>query len=439
MKRISIFCTILFVFVIGCGTSVDHNAETEELPAFDVDLNDSDQASTTEENENSFEEQGSVINIDWKQAYAEYLDSLDEEANCALLYINDDTIPELIIKDKAVVTCGVDGIDVLVFENASCSFHERENLIKLIEENKESEMCYENIYEISEGMWTIVHSGEIFDRYYATLFVDETKCKWDGNDISAQEYIYETEKSFPLEDSCSYLSGFSPAELHKYLNNDNKISYKERFKETIETGMFHVPWSNLAYNKYAIMNVGNDESVELIGYIKKDLNNGIYENSCSIITYWNGILSIPYSLNVDSLSVNNALLDIYNGTVYTCSVFPRWNGYDFIKIENGTILNIYSVENYWAPGVSEEEEPDSIESNEEENGDSIYINGIPTNIEVWEKLYKDISDVRSSNLASLNEESLYTSDKFTPELYDCITFTELNEALDEGVIIKQSE
>ena len=101
----------------------------------------------------------------WQEAYAAYIDSAAaaDYDGYALLYINEDNIPEMVAADRA----GTRGLSILLFQNGQwvekrffrqeVSYMERENM--LCDSSGILGRFYDTVYSISGGRLNVVVEG----------------------------------------------------------------------------------------------------------------------------------------------------------------------------------------------------------------------------------------------------------------------------------------
>lgn len=172
----------------------DLKKDNNEKPQ-DVDAESGDDAKSGDDDEKSDDNQE---DIDWQELYLDYMKQNRDYDNggvrCALVNVNDDDIPELIIvgdceaMGNILVTCSERGINDAFTSRLSFSFIERGNL--LLNSDGHMGYYYDNIFSIEDGEWVMNESG------WCGLLADddgapiegEYEISWNDSPVSKEEY-----------------------------------------------------------------------------------------------------------------------------------------------------------------------------------------------------------------------------------------------------------
>jgi|GEM_PF-6006820 len=184
----------------------------------------------------SYEKQKNVIPQMWKQLYLDEIDTLMEEYpnirdyECfSLLYINDDDVPELEFtppgrSGSTIYTVSNDKLES--FSSGFIEYYiERQNLF--YNRYRLSDGSWDEICCIKNGMFSVVHKGEINPQSYnveGTPIRDATGeviyvYIWDEAEVSASEYneklalVFDEAKAIPL-----YLNRKTEKEIVELIN-----------------------------------------------------------------------------------------------------------------------------------------------------------------------------------------------------------------------------
>lgn len=126
----------------------------------------------------------------WVQAYISYLKSSGYSEEAALIYVDNDDIPELVLSDGVeaggcrILTYHAGNIDILQTNRLNFVYVPYSGIL----DNSDGHMdyYYDYIYEIRNGKWESIAVGEYEgyidgDEYILTYF-------WNGDEVSEDEY-----------------------------------------------------------------------------------------------------------------------------------------------------------------------------------------------------------------------------------------------------------
>lgn len=191
MKRLIIVSIVVIIIfgICGCAQTVNDTpaAETENI--------------ATENTEVEVEEEKDA---GWQIAYAEYIESIEWASfnEYALIYVDEDDIPELVIYTGTYATACIvltfhnGEVDALQTWSLQCNYIEKENLYW--DGGGHMGEFYDRVYTIENGKWVHVAGGEYIAK---DLLVEEYDYVWEGEAVSEDEYyeslnaVYDTDKN----------------------------------------------------------------------------------------------------------------------------------------------------------------------------------------------------------------------------------------------------
>lgn len=167
----------------------------------------------------------------WKKAYQEYLSlneilhNIEDSAVFWLAYINDDSVPELIIDTRIVAG----GCHVLTYHNGKVgsvligstgipAYIEKENL--LLDSAGHQGNYYDTVYTIHDGRWQQVYHAENYEYPSLNYDVDQQFIRTyhiNDHEVSKHEYDSTLNKHFDTTQSIRLINGTSVKELMKTL------------------------------------------------------------------------------------------------------------------------------------------------------------------------------------------------------------------------------
>ena len=154
----------------------------------------------------------------WQDAYTDYLiKNGGENDTYALIYVNDDSVPELVIDSGIeasgcrILTYSAGKVNVLTTRRLGFTYIPRGN--KLCNSDGNMNSYYDDVYEIRDGMWVCIARGEYFG--YLSGWNDILKryvCRyyrWNGQTTDIGQYmvklsqVYESHRAVGVEEGCS--------------------------------------------------------------------------------------------------------------------------------------------------------------------------------------------------------------------------------------------
>ena len=154
----------------------------------------------------------------WRSAYRSYiLNKADDSDTFALIDVNDDDIPELVI-DSGVEAAGCriltyDGSKVNVLNTRRLGFTYIERGNRLCNSDGSQDQYYDDVYEIRNGRWVCIARGEyygylsgwsdVIQRYVCRYYV------WNGQQTSIDQYlislsaVYDSQRAVGVEEGYS--------------------------------------------------------------------------------------------------------------------------------------------------------------------------------------------------------------------------------------------
>ncbi len=152
----------------------------------------------------------------WKKAYLEWLERYaDVNQTYDLLYVNNDSIPELAVHSGAeaggcqILTYANGAVDVLQTQRLDFSYIKRGN--KLNNSAGHMDNYYDIVYEIRNGKWTCIAHGEyygagnwneVLGRYICENYV------WNGQQVSIAEYLNALSQVYPSQQAVQPAFGY---------------------------------------------------------------------------------------------------------------------------------------------------------------------------------------------------------------------------------------
>ncbi|MCL1914116.1 MAG: hypothetical protein FWG10_09645 [Eubacteriaceae bacterium] len=155
----------------------------------------------------------------WENAYINFLFSATtdrEMAQCALIYIDDDDIPELVVNFGAMA----DGAMVCTFNNGQISsaslfpyslyYLERQNVF--LDRAGRMDSYYDTVYAIIEGQFVDIAKGEYGAKDNTDVEYDSSgepvyQYYWNGVEVEKVNYLELLNQVFPMQPSFSLVEG----------------------------------------------------------------------------------------------------------------------------------------------------------------------------------------------------------------------------------------
>ena len=154
----------------------------------------------------------------WADAYTQYLTANGGENDTyALIYVNDDNVPELVIDSGVeadgcrILTYAHGNVNVLTTRRLGFTYIPRGNRLNNSDGNMDS--YFDDIYEIRDGSWVCVARGEYFGYYSGWNDVlKRYVCQnyvWNGQKTDIGQYmirlsqVYDSQRAVGVEEGCS--------------------------------------------------------------------------------------------------------------------------------------------------------------------------------------------------------------------------------------------
>ena len=158
----------------------------------------------------------------WKKAYLEWLEShADVNQTYDLLYVNNDSIPELAVHTGAeaggcqILTYGTAGLQVLQTQRLHFTYVKRGNL--LCNSDGHMDSYYDYVYTIRDGRWQCIAKGlswgyqgefnEVLGRYICQNY------QWNDRMVSIAEYLNALSQVYPSQQAIEPSFGYDWGEI----------------------------------------------------------------------------------------------------------------------------------------------------------------------------------------------------------------------------------
>lgn len=158
----------------------------------------------------------------WQDAYTDYLLGLGSEHDTyALIYVNDDDIPELVVDSGVeatgcrIVTYADGGVNVLATRRLGFTYIERGN--RLCNADGSMDSYYDDVYEICNGRWACVARGEYFG--YLSGWNDVIQryvCRyyyWNGQATTIDQYLIQLSAVYDGQRAVGVEEGYSRSDM----------------------------------------------------------------------------------------------------------------------------------------------------------------------------------------------------------------------------------
>lgn len=227
---------LILTSLSGCAKSSDKKAESsapaaakdtapdkaEAMPLKEIELPEEEPSEEAEIKEDLPEEPSESPEIkeetedsSWASAYLDYLTDLGKEytdysgpeyRSYDYIYVNEDSIPELVIQgqDEAtgnlILTYNDGKIDELQTGRLYFDYLEKKNLLR----NSDGHMggYYDYIYTIKNGRWEMPYCGEYFVEDNTVMWEDaDLIYEWNGKRVSKKEYYDEMNKVYDIDNA----------------------------------------------------------------------------------------------------------------------------------------------------------------------------------------------------------------------------------------------
>ena len=202
-RLISVYISaILLFYICGCAQTV---ADTSIIESESVETENTESIYIIEPGltqDNPYEMQ------DWQAAYAEYIENVEYAAynKYALIYVDEDDIPELVICTGTVATaCTVltfhdRQVDALQTWSLQCNYIEKKNLYW--DAGGQMGEFYDQVYTIENGKWVHVEGGEYIAKLDEDgLITDEYDYAWEGEAVSEDTYYENLHAVYDIEEN----------------------------------------------------------------------------------------------------------------------------------------------------------------------------------------------------------------------------------------------
>lgn len=154
----------------------------------------------------------------WQDAYTDYLmEQGGENDTYALIYVNNDSIPELVIDSGVeaqgcrILTYGAGQANVLTTRRLGFTYIERGN--RLCNSDGVQDSYYDDVYEIRDGRWVCIARGEYFGYLYGwNDILQRYVCRnyrWNGQVTDIAQYmvnltaVYDGQRAIGVEEGYS--------------------------------------------------------------------------------------------------------------------------------------------------------------------------------------------------------------------------------------------
>ena len=157
----------------------------------------------------------------WQDAYTDYLMEQGGDSDTyALIYVNNDSIPELVIDSGVeaqgcrILTYGAGQVNVLTTRRLGFTYIERGN--RLCNSDGIQDSYYDDVYEIRDGRWVCIARGEYFGYLYGwNDILQRYVCRnyrWNGQATDIAQYmvnltaVYDGQRAVGVEEGYSKYS-----------------------------------------------------------------------------------------------------------------------------------------------------------------------------------------------------------------------------------------
>ena len=253
---------------------------------------------------------------DWQAAYTEYIESVEYAPynEYALIYVDEDDIPELVICTGTVATaCTVltfhDGqVDALQTWSLQCNYIEKKNLYW--DAGGQMGEFYDQVYTIENGKWVHVLGGEYIAKLDEDgLITDEYDYTWEGEAVPENIYYKNLHAVYDIEENQNVGSEqyvkFDEMLLrlqtgnndmlrpHRYELYVEDITWDEAKRRCEERGGYLATITTIEeyeYIKKGIEDSGQTQVAFWLGASKSPSSNSFYRWDEPVEDYWNSDL-----------------------------------------------------------------------------------------------------------------------------------------------------
>lgn len=154
----------------------------------------------------------------WRTAYRDYVTANPSQNDTyALIYVNDDSVPELVIDSGfeaggcRILTYSAGQVNVLTTRRRGFTYIKRGN--RLCNSDGVMDSYYDDVYEIRNGRWVCIARGE----YYGYLsgwndILQRYVCKnyiWNGQKTDIGQYMLSLSRVYDGQRACGVEDGYS--------------------------------------------------------------------------------------------------------------------------------------------------------------------------------------------------------------------------------------
>ena len=189
----------------------------------------------------------------WKEIYADFMEHEAEDQigygdpnwmdgwSFGFIYLNDDTIPELVMGSGYeaagnVICSPVDGkVDYIQTSRLNFFYQEFSGVL----DNADGNMGYYHdlIYKLDDSGFSLIHEGENFTNYDEDGNICELYFAMDGKELTEEEYTKIVEDVIPPMQRVFWAQGCTYEDMLEYLKGNTASDYKEAYRKLIKNGV----------------------------------------------------------------------------------------------------------------------------------------------------------------------------------------------------------
>ncbi len=325
----------------------------------------------------------SALDDSWKQIYADFLENDMDDImgdydpdwfynwSFGFIYVNDDTIPELVMSSgyeaggNMVLTIVNDHVDYIGTRRLGLYYDEKDNI--LVNSDGHMGYYYDYVYSIDEDGFLLLTGGEyndIYDEDYGPT--GEMEYYIDEEEVSEEEYFETIDSYIPLEERLYWNSGSTSGSIMDYLKGNVHTDYKDAYKALVEEyADLDVHFALIESDSYApFLFVDNNDWVHIYYFQDGVAFRGedFYGTYSTNFFYPDTGVSCTYNSYSDDISVYYYIYTSNMGSSYFS--YAARNGMsdedgELLKDEDGNIVFQYTINNRT---VSEMEYAEFLES-----------------------------------------------------------------------------